>query len=74
MTLVDRIHRRFVINRTVRELSRLNPVLLNDIGLDPRNLPTDVEKIVDAGSVHRQTKATQEPVFSPVPAATGTAA
>lgn len=74
MTLFNRIHRRLVINRTVRELSRLNPVLLNDIGLDPSNLTKNVEQIVDAGSTRHQMKATQEPVFTAVPVAAGTAA
>ena len=50
MNLLDRIHRRLAINRTVRELSRLDSALLADIGLVRGNLRESVEQMVDAKS------------------------
>ena len=47
MTLLDRIHRRLNINRTVRELSRLDNATLSDIGLIRGNLTETVEQMVD---------------------------
>ncbi|MDJ0958534.1 MAG: DUF1127 domain-containing protein [Arenicellales bacterium] len=48
MTLLDRIHRRLTINRTVRELSRLDSTMLADIGLHRGNLREAVEQMIDA--------------------------
>ena len=50
MTLIDRIHRRLTINRTVRELSRLDNTMLADIGLVRGNLRESVERMVDTKS------------------------
>ena len=50
MNLLDRIHRRLAINRTVREQSRLDSALLADIGLVRGNLRESVEQMVDAKS------------------------
>ena len=50
MTLIDRIHRRLTINKTVRELSRLDSAMLADIGLVRGNLRESVERMVDAKS------------------------
>ena len=50
MTFLDRIHRRLTINRTVRELSRLDNAMLADIGLIRGNLRESVEQMVDATS------------------------
>ena len=72
MTLFDKFHRRMMINRTVRELSRLDSALLNDIGLDRSNLKETVTRMIDARSAHQVT--VKEPVFSAVPAASGAAA
>ena len=71
MTLLNRIHRRMKINRTVRELSRLDKSLLIDIGLDASNLAETVEKMVDAQHAYH---VAPEPVFHNIPATSGAAA
>lgn len=48
MTLLNRIHRRLTINRTVRELSRLDNAMLRDIGLNRGNLTEMVEQMIDS--------------------------
>ena len=48
MTFLDRIHRRLTVNRTVRELSRLDDTMLADIGLVRGSLRESVEQMVDA--------------------------
>ena len=48
MTFLDRIHRRLTINRTVRELSRLDNATLTDIGLIRGNLTESVEQMIDS--------------------------
>ena len=73
MTLFNKFHRRMMINRTVRELSRLDGALLNDIGLDHSNLREMVAQKIDARSAY-QTKAKREPVFNAVPVTSGAAA
>lgn len=69
MTLFNRIHRRLKINRTVRELSRLDRALLNDIGLDYSNLSETVEKMVDASTSVYEVK--HQPAFNTIPVANG---
>lgn len=71
MTLINRIHRRLTINRAVRELSRLDGALLNDIGLDHSNLTEMVENMVDSSSAY---ESKHEPVFNTVPVTNGAAA
>ena len=50
MTLLNRIHRRWNINRTVRELSRLDNATLSDIGLMRGNLTETVEQMIDSNA------------------------
>ena len=50
MTFLERIHRRLTINRTVRELSRLDNATLSDIGLIRGNLTESVEQMIDSKS------------------------
>ena len=73
MTLYNRIHRRMMINRTVRELSRLDDTLLNDIGLNRGNLTETVTKRIDDRK-HFEVKSNSGPVYHTVPVHSGAAA
>ena len=77
MTLYNRIHRRMMINRTVRELSRLDDMLLSDIGLTRGNLTEMVTKRIDGrvyGHSHFEVKSSPEPVYHAAPVHSGAAA
>lgn len=67
MTLLNRIHRRLTINRTVRELSRLDNAMLSDIGLNRGNLTEMVEQMIDSkanatGHTHIERVSSRYPV------------
>jgi len=51
MTVFHAIRRRYQINRAVRELSRLDNDILQDIGIDRANITDTVEKMIDARAV-----------------------
>jgi uncharacterized protein YjiS (DUF1127 family) len=48
MNLLQRIQRRLRINRTIRELSRLDSKVLLDIGIERGNIAEMVEASVDS--------------------------
>ena len=50
MTFLNRIQRRWTINRAVRELSRLDDTMLADVGLIRGNLRETVEQMIDTKS------------------------
>ena len=47
MTVFHAIRRRYQINRAVRELSRLDNEMLQDIGIERANITAMVEKMID---------------------------
>ena len=47
MTVFHAIRRRYQINQAVRELSRLDDDILQDIGIDRANIAETVERMID---------------------------
>ena len=53
MKLLYRIDRRIKVNRTLRELSRLNATVLKDIGFEQQNPRRAVEDLIDSVGPNR---------------------
>ena len=59
MTVFHAIRRRYQINRAVRELSRLDSNILQDIGIDRDNIAEMVEEMIDTRTAQSmETRAT----------------
>ena len=54
MNIIDRIKRRRRINRSIRELSRLEDKMLLDIGIERGNIAELVEKMIDSHAVSKR--------------------